>query len=564
MRSRNLRAVTLILAGVLGLTALGRADDPEKSVRKAVELSTLNQLGTKPFHLKAVIAPSSDRDKGSNRTGEVEIWWVSPTEWKREVRSPDFHQVAVVNRVKEWQKNEGDYFPEWLRETCVALIEPVPNLDQVLAQVKDAEVKKLMGSTYYSWTMMSSNGKVEKGMGAGLAITDSTGRLFYGGALGWGGLYKDYQSFHGRMVARTVSAGSPEVKAKITTLEGLRDVPHGFFNAEAGAGDASLIQTVVVYETKLRENLLPMDAVAWPALSDGPLQGAATTEIVVDRTGKVREVGTIVSDNPGISEVAGKAIVAMPFKPYLQNGTAVQVVSRITMSFKTVRPAGVETFDSARDYFERGRHVSFPAARGGQPYMSRATVQARSSSGALAQGQYVDIWNSDKRWLREATLGKSRFVRARDGETRYQLMDGPDAALLRLVLKAMEPIPAIDTFVESDWRIKRDALNGVKTIRVIAGYESPAGDFDPEHTRGYWFDEDGRLVKTYASGIETQRLDFADFEGAQVAHNIRVLKDNALGMLIHITDGSAETAAPEKTFKLSGHEWKRAFTDEVR
>jgi Gram-negative bacterial TonB protein C-terminal len=564
MRRRNLQTVTLILAGVFGLAAWGHADDAEKSVRKAVELSTLNQPGTKPFHLKAVIAPSFDRDKGSNRTGEVEFWWVSPTQWKREVRSPDFHQVAVVNGVKEWQKNEGDYFPEWLRETCVALIEPVPNLDQVLVQVKDAEVKKLMGSTYYSWTMMSSNGKVEKGMGAGLAITDSTGRLFYGGGLGWDGLYKDYQSFHGRMIARTVSVGSPEITAKITTLEDLRDVPQGFFNAEAGAGDAPLIQTVVVEETKLRENLLPTDTVAWPALADGPLQGAVTTEIVVDRAGKVREVGTIVSDNPGISEVAGKAIAAMQFKPYLQNGTAVQVVSRITMSFKTARPAGMDIFDSARDYFERGRHVSFPAARGGQPYVLRATFQTRNSSGALEQGQYVDTWNSDERWRREATLGKSRFVRARDGETRYQLMEGPDAVLLRLVLKAMEPIPAIDTFVESDWRIKRDTVSGVKTIRVLAGYESPAGDLDPEHSRGYWFDEDGRLVKTYASGIETRRLDFADFEGAQVARSIQVLKNNALGMLIHVTDVSAETAAPEKTFKLSGHEWKRAFTDEVR
>jgi hypothetical protein len=35
------------------------------------------------------------------------------------------------------------------------------------------------------------------------------------------------------MVARTVSVGSPEVTAKVTTLEDLRDVPPGFFDAEA-------------------------------------------------------------------------------------------------------------------------------------------------------------------------------------------------------------------------------------------------------------------------------------------------------------------------------------------
>lgn len=47
-----------MLVAVLGLSVVGRADDPEKTVKKAVERSTLNQMGTKPFHLKAIIAPS--------------------------------------------------------------------------------------------------------------------------------------------------------------------------------------------------------------------------------------------------------------------------------------------------------------------------------------------------------------------------------------------------------------------------------------------------------------------------------------------------------------------------
>jgi hypothetical protein len=564
MRIQYMCKAMVVLAMVLGLSVLGNADDPELTVKKAAEHGTLNQAGTKPFHLKAVIAPSRERDRGSNRTGEVEIWWASPTQWKREVRSPEFHQIAIVNDGKEWQKNEGDYFPEWLRETSVALIEPVPFLDQVLQKVKEAEVKKLVGSTYYSWTVMSTDGKVEKGMGAGLAITDSTGLLFYGGDLGWGGLYKDYKSFHGRMVGQTVSVGSPEVAAKITTLEDLRDVPPGLFDAEVSGGDAPLLQTAVIEEMTLRRNLLPTQAVAWPALKDGPLEGAVTTEIVVDRAGKVRDVGTIVSDNPGISETAGKAIAAMQFKPYLHDGAPVQVVSRITMPFKTVRPEGVETFDSARDYFERGRHFSFPAAGNGQAYVLHATFQAKVAAGMVENGQYVDTWKSDDEWRREATLGKSRVVRARHGATRYQLLEGPDVGLLRFVLIAMEPIPAIDTFVESDWRIKRDAVSGVETVRVLAGYESPQGAFDPEHTRGYWFDEHGELVKTYFSGLETQRSDFVDFGGVEVAHTIRVLQNGMLGTVIHVTDMSAAGIVPDDAFILKGHEWKRAFTAEVR
>src|SRR5580704_16171829 len=233
MRIQYMCKAMVVLVTVLGLSMLGNADDPERTVKKAAEHSTLNQAGTKPFHLKAVIASSRERDRGSNRTGEVEIWWASPTQWRREVRSPEFHQIAIVNGGREWQKNEGEYFPEWLRETSRALIEPVPLSNEALKQVKDAEVKRLMGSTYFSWTMMSTDGKVEKGMGAGLAVKDSTGLLLYGSGLGWGGSYKDYKNFNGRMVAQTVSVGSPEVTAKVTTLEDLRDIPPGFFDAEA-------------------------------------------------------------------------------------------------------------------------------------------------------------------------------------------------------------------------------------------------------------------------------------------------------------------------------------------
>jgi len=73
---------------------LSRAESLEKDIKKAVERSTLAQSGTKPFHLKATFAPSFERDKDSGRTGEVEIWWDSPTRWKREVRSPGFQETS--------------------------------------------------------------------------------------------------------------------------------------------------------------------------------------------------------------------------------------------------------------------------------------------------------------------------------------------------------------------------------------------------------------------------------------------------------------------------------------
>jgi hypothetical protein len=288
----------VVAAIVLGPT-LGHAENLTKEVKKAVERSTLDQSGTRPFHLKAGLAPSFERDKASGRTGEVEIWWASPTQWKREVRSPEFHQIEVVDGLHDWQKNEGDYFPEWLRETAGELIKPVPPLGQVLEQVKTAEIRHIGPMTNINWTTTSGTADVKNILRSAVALQDSTGLLLYAVGFGWGGEFKDYENLHGRMVARTVNVGSPQVTAKVTTLEDLGEVPAGFFDATAQGGDPQPLQTVLLDETSLRKNLLPMESLAWPALQDGPLEGNVTAIVVVDRDGKVREIESVISENSG-------------------------------------------------------------------------------------------------------------------------------------------------------------------------------------------------------------------------------------------------------------------------
>src|SRR5450631_1293012 len=131
-------------------------------------------------------------------------------------------------------------------------------------------------------------------------------------------------------------------------------------------------------------------------------------------------------------------------------------------------------------------------------------------------------------------------------------------------LKTVEPIPAIDTFVESDWRIKRDPVGGVQAVRVLAGYESPEGKLDPEQARGYWFDDSGLLLKTYLGGVETDWSDFKDFSGFKVARQIDVRKDGRLGMRIRVTEVAPGASLPASNFEVKGHEWQRACTAEER
>ena len=88
-----------------------------------------------------------------------------------------------------------------------------------------------------------------------------------------------------------------------------------------------------------------------------------------------------------------------------------------------------------------------------------------------------------------------------------------EQGLCALVMAELEPIPTLDTFVESDWRLRREEVNGVEAVRVATGYESPEGVPDAQHFRGYWFDGSGQLLKLFANGLEVRRLDFVDFDG---------------------------------------------------
>jgi hypothetical protein len=541
-----------------------RSEDMTGRVRRAVERSTLDQSGTKPFHLKAVLAPSFERDKDCNRTGEVEFWWASPTRWRREVRSPEFQQIELVDGGRDWQKNEGDYFPEWLRQIAVALVRPVPDLKQVLGWVKTAEVRSLMGQTNIVWDTVGNEEDEQEELRGGVGLMDSTGLLIHGGGPGWGFRGQDYQDFHGRMVARMVSVGTPEVTARVVVLEDLGKVPAGLFDAKAQGEDEMWLTTVAIGEMDLRKNLLPSEAVSWPTLEEAPLEGRVTAGIVVDREGKVRELETVEADNPGVIEAATEAFTAMRFRPYLVDGVPVQVVARMRMPFKATGPPGLDSFESAQMYFDRGREVGFPSAGSGLPYLLKAEFSARGSSGEVEKGSYEDTWVSDTVWRREAWFGQSRYARTRNGDERYELSEGPEAGLLRLVFRVIEPIPSTNRFEESDWRIQRDLVDGVSTVRVATGNEGPDGQLDPVHFRGFWFAETGQVVKTYARGLETRLMAFSDFDGGRVTRRVNVLTDGKPVMRVQVTQLQRAGRVDSTMFVMPGHALVWALIDEVR
>jgi hypothetical protein len=392
---------------------------------------------------------------------------------------------------------------------------------------------------------------------------DKTGLLLYTDGPAFGGLYHDFKDFHGRMIASTVASGYVEVTARLSVLEDLGNVSEDFFNANAPGGDPQPIETLVLSDAELRQNLLPGAQFVWPAVKDGPLEGNVGTEIALDRMGKIREMEALIAENPGVKDAAAAGFKAMQFRPFLRNGIPVQVVGRLNERFKTMRPAGVETFESAQSYFERGRKASFLAAGASSPYNLRADFQVGTTKG-VQSGRYEDTWVNANEWKREAWFGSSHLVKSQSGEKYYVLAEGPESGMLKMVMQVLEPIPAVDTMTESDWRIQRDIVDGVKTIRVFRGPEGPNGELEPGKSQGFWFDDAGHLVRTYTSGFEIRPSNQASYETVQVAKQIDVLKDGKVGMRIIVSEIGPADPAAARGFKMKGHEWQRAFTAEVR
>lgn len=567
-------AAVLAIGAILPFST--NSEDLANTVKKAVEKATLNQPGTHPFHLKATYAPSFERDKGTNRNGTIEFWWQSPTQWRREVTSPDFHQVEIVDGDRRWQHNDGDYFPEWLRELAIAIVQPVViPISELEARVTSGDVKhfrfpvkgsnppEFVDQVSIGWSPTDQFPDEEANSSGALYLLD--GKLSYAGGAGWSRTADhDFKGFHGLSVATTVDSGAPQVTAKVVTLEDLPTQPAGFFDANAPGGDPQPIETVVLGEAQLRKSLISGgNSFVWPAITDGPFEGTVWMKVVLDRTGKIRDIYGRVSENPKMTDAAEQGFRAMQFQPVVQNGRPVQAVGTLSVHFSASRPAGSENFDTARNYFENARKLDFLAAAAKGPYKLTAEFQAGTPTG-IQNGKYEDTWLSEDQWKREAWLGSSHVARSQDGEKYYRISEGPDAALVGYVILCMEPLPAADTMSEGDWRIRRDVLGGMSLVRIVSGIETPNGELDPKNSRGYWFDQERHLIKSFLQGYEVRPAKIEAFDGVGVPREIDIVKDGELAMRITVMQIARPDADAAKSLALKDHEWKRMFTAEAR
>lgn len=120
--------LVLSLAATLAPAQIKHTSTPiGDTLTKALARSSLTTPGSAPFHLRLVIAEPENPQ--SPYTGTVELWWVSPQQWRREITGPEnLHQLIIMNNGAKTEQDTGDYFPLWLDSFVVAVLDPVSNV----------------------------------------------------------------------------------------------------------------------------------------------------------------------------------------------------------------------------------------------------------------------------------------------------------------------------------------------------------------------------------------------------------------------------------------------------
>ncbi len=160
--------------------------------------------GAKPFHIRITI--SEPENPQSPYQGTIEEWWVSPDKWRREVSAKDgMRQTIVTLDGKKTEKDEGDYFPLWLRDFVTATFDPIPNAAAwtgsgiVIEQVTMPNGDK-------SDACARAESKIGTGEGATDAFSnvcfDGEGRLKFFGSPAYSMEFSDYRGFGKKQIAR--------------------------------------------------------------------------------------------------------------------------------------------------------------------------------------------------------------------------------------------------------------------------------------------------------------------------------------------------------------------------
>jgi len=555
-RSSRISVVAILfftLAGVPGALEQSKTVPAVGILRELVKRSTLTEPGSKAFYLRAKVLDEKHPDWEYN--AEAEEYWVSPTKWRRTIRSKGFSQTLVVNGDQRLEQNIGDYFPPEVERLIVSLVDPIPeNVLQAFEKLP-IEIQQPDGKPGQCFADQYFNDEHGERVRAAIALDSKTGLLNYLWFPGWdAGIFADYRSFHHKMIAWKTKDNP--VNAEVEELKDLEHPDETLFAFKAETPPAERIRTVLVNGGEYKKLISKAPDLKWPAVSGPPDSGSVKVVVVTDRNGRVREARSFVASNPELKDWTVGQVKGWEFKPYLIDGVAVQVETTLDIDFKTELKSGAPSLPSASGYFDRARKLSELRIEGAQAFHLRASFEASGTAEFTGIGNYEETWVSPTQWRRQATLGGHIVIETRNGDLVYRKIDHKYSA--RRIDEAMDVLTsslprASGSNSVPSWQVANGQLGKTVLVQVWRGKMGNDGKPDT-NTQVYYFGPDNGLLRGHHEMSElTIYNDFEDFSGKMIARRLSVLESGFL--ILEIKVAQLEAAAPPQSsdfFSLAG------------
>jgi hypothetical protein len=371
---------SLLAATLMAQEAGDKVVSIAQAVDKAVQQSKLTLAGGTPFHLKAHIANAGAPKP--EYSADVEEYWVSPEKWRRTVKSAGFSQTLIVNGSAVSEKLTGDYYPFWLHDLVTALFDPLPMVDQLRAMQGQIEIPEDSAKSNSCLNMQFRVGTAaaQNSVASAFCFGGKGGLLQAVITPGYKAQFDSYLPFKKKMIARTIQAEFEPglvLTAKVTELAELPSMDEKLFTIDAATPAAEQMRTIQVTEDSARALAVNTPTIVWPTVREGKTEGVISVYVSVDRSGQVREVWPLVSNNLELNQAARAQLLRWQYKTY-NNGGPSQMEAVLTFAFATriENPVPVLSDAEARKLATRIVEAMVPPgkARKGSKFSLRVAV----------------------------------------------------------------------------------------------------------------------------------------------------------------------------------------------
>ena len=548
------------LAVFLGIVFAAAARDDQQEFKsllaRAEQLSSLTASDSPHFHLK--LHAGDPHNEHPEFATDIELWWAAPDKWRRQITSPIFSQTAVQNGQHYSESNSSDYLPWWLHELITDPLNPLP-----FEELKNANIE-LRGSPDHrcaEWQSEFAQGSDKIGIHNSVCFNpDGTVQQAFTRTSGadFGG----YRSFGNKRVPVSLKLSAKDAEGKyvdllgrLTLLEQLEEDP-SLFNIKNDTGLAARARFVSIPESALQDYKLDSPPLQWPAVHNFPSSGLMTINVKIDRNGTIREIDSPISKNVVLSDPAVEQVKNWKFKPFLVDGSPVQVNTDISIRFE----AKMELLGAngmtlpVIPFFERikkSREMSDLHLAGTKPFHLHATVQYANGS----VGSYDELWQSPTKWKREAVLGSISVVESQNGELTYRRISGSNFSP-REVDGFLDELnghfPKTDgSFIEGDWGQSAVRLNNEDVDRVARGQVN--AENQPITGQAYWFDSAGLLQAAYVAPRTSTYSDFTNWDSKRIPRTFEVTEEGRQVLSVTIDQmEAAATVLADSIFVLEG------------